>query len=264
MIKTSATPEGTEKYFKSFSAYLQSGKTQHLSAVFPDARDLSAAAVYRNGFLRGCTEALRASYPVIEALVGEDYFNFLADSYIAAHPPQSSTFIEYGKCLPEFLEQQLAQHQLAYLPDFARLDKAWLRAYFAQDSNLLSEQDIEQWQNKGNAIESLATCLPESAALLTLQHTVSAAWLSLKSAETLPENTRIEPLSEHLLIWRDSVDQVRIRVLQAAELAFLRELSGGNTLARAAQSALELDKAFPIIDYFSELLDTDVLGACRI
>jgi len=225
-MKISATPEGTEQYFQAFAAYLQSGKTRHLSAVFPDAKDLSAAAVYRNGFLRGCTEALRASYPAVEALVGEDYFNFLADAYIAAHPPQSSTFIEYGEYLPQFLEQQLAQHQLTYLADFARLDKAWLRAYFAQDSNLLSEQDIEQWQNAGNAIENLATCLPESAQLLTLKHTVSGAWLNLKSAETLPENTRIQPLNETLLVWRDSADQVRIRVLQATELAFFRYFPG--------------------------------------
>lgn len=259
-MKISATPESTKKYFQSFSAYLQSGKTQYLSAVFPDAQDLSAAAVYRNGFLRSCTEALRASYPVVETLVGEDYFNFLADAYIAAHPPKSSTFIEYGERLPEFLEKQLAQHQLTYLADFARLDKAWLHAYFAQDSNLLSEQDIEQWQNAGNAIENLATCLPESAELLTLKHAVSGAWLSLKSAEMLPENTQIEPLNENLLVWRDSADQVRVRVLQTAELAFLRELSGGNTLARAAKSALALDAAFPIIDYFSELLDTDILA----
>ena len=257
---SNATPDSLERYFQSFAGYLQSGERNHLSSVFPDADTLSAAAVYRNGFLRGCTEALRSSYPVVDALVGSEYFDHLSEAYIKRHPPRHCTLVDYGEHYPEFLEQQLEQHGLAYLPDFARLDQAWLHAYFAGDARLLREDDIEQWQRAGKAIEQLAACLPASAEMLTLGHCISSTWLQMKSLETPAENTRIEASAEHLLIWRDAQNQVRVRVLNPAEWAFLQPLSGGATLAIAAASALAQDEAFPIIEFFSELLASDLLA----
>ena len=259
-MTSSAAPKALDDYFQSFSAYLQSGESHHLSAVFPDAEDMSMAGVYRNGFLRGCTEALRASYPAIDALVGEAYFDFLAKDYIKLHPPQRSTFTTYGEQFPSFLEQKRAQHQLGYLADFARLDQAWLRAYFAQDSNLLGEEDIEAWQNAGNSIENLNVCLPKSAQLLKLKHQVSSLWLVLKEDETPPVNTCINSDNEDIIVWRDAQDQVKIRILKPAELAFLSPICKGATLARAAEAALTLDSHFQMIDYFSELLNTDLLA----
>ncbi len=255
-----AAPESTKDYFESFSAYLQSGDTRYLADVFPQAESHAAAAVYRNGFLRASIDALRNSYPVVALLVGNEYFDFLAKAYVEQHPPRQATFIAYGENVPKFLQQNLEQHNLSYLEDFARLDQAWLHAYFAGDSTLLCEQDIELWQNAGHAIENMSLCLPESARLITLQHQVCEAWLILKSTESLPDNTQIESQIEHLLIWRDATDQVRVRALQTAEHAFVIALQTGTTIAHAASCALEMDNAFPILSFFSELLDTDILA----
>jgi hypothetical protein len=255
-----AAPELSKDYFESFSAYLQTGDTQFLANVFPQAENHAAAAVYRNGFLRSSIDALRSSYPVVALLVGDEYHDFLAKAYVEQHPPRHSTFIAYGDYFPEFLQQNIDQHKLSYLADFARLDQAWLHAYFARDSKLIGEHDIELWRNASHAIENLAACLPESACLITLQHQISQAWLILKSADSLPDNTRIESKIEHLLIWRDATDQVRVRALQTAERAFVLKLQSGTTIAQAAGSALKLDNTFPILSFFSELLDTDVLA----
>lgn len=255
-----AAPDSTKDYFESFSAYLQSGDTRHLASVFPQAKSHAAAMVYRNGFLRASMDALRNSYPVVVLLVGEDYFDFLAKAYVEQYPPQQGTFIAYGEYFPGFLQQRIEQHKLSYLADFSRLDRAWLHAYFAHDSKLLCEQDIELWQNAGHAIENLALCLPESAQLITLQHQTCETWLILKSAVSLPDNTRIESQIEHLLVWRDASDQVNVRTLQAAEHAFLVALQTDTTIAHAAGCALERDEKFPILNFFSELLDADVLA----
>ncbi len=259
-MNTRPMPEDLAQHFRSFAAYLQSGETDHLSRVFPGADEISAAAVYRNGFLRGSIEALRNSYPVVEQLVGDEYFDLLAENYVTRYPPQQATLVNYGKSFPQFLEQQLEQHGLAYLPDFARLDQAWLRAYFAEDSTILSEDNIEQWQQAGNDIENLVATLPASAELLTLEHGIRTTWLTLKSNKTLAGNTRIDAREEHLLLWRDVEHQIRVRELNRAELAFLQTLGKNSTLAQAAVSALELDAGFPIIEFFSELLETDVLA----
>lgn len=255
-----AAPDSTEDYFESFSAYLQSGDSRHLATVFPQAESYAAAMVYRNGFLRASMDALRSSYPVVVLLVGDEYFDFLAKAYVEQHPPQHGTFIAYGEYFPGFLQQQIEQHKLSYLADFSRLDQAWLHAYFAHDSKLLCEQDIELWQNAGHAVENLAPCLPESAQLITLQHQTCETWLILKSANSLPDNTRIESQIEHLLVWRDASDQINVRALQAAEHAFVLAIQTGTTIAQAAGCALEVDSKFPVLNFFSELLYADVMA----
>jgi hypothetical protein len=260
-MMTNAAPESGKDYFESFAAYLQSGDTRHLTMLFPQAENHAVAVVYRNGFLRASIDALRNSYPVVVLLVGDEYFDFLAKTYVGQHPPKRGTFIGYGEYFPEFLQQNIEQHKLGYLADFARLDQAWLHAYFARDSRLLCKQDIELWQNAGHAIENLSPCFPESVQLITLQHQVCETWLVLKSADSLPDNTRIEAQIEHLLVWRDAADQVRVRALQVAERAFILTLQiGTTTIAQAAGCALELDNTFPILNFFSELLDTDLLA----
>ena len=226
----SVAPESIDQYFQSFSAYLRLGETESLSRIFPQADDLSFAAVYRNGFLRGCIDALRASYPVVNALVSEAYFTTLARAYVEQYPPKRSTFVAYGDRFPAFLLHIADQHQLAYLQDFATLDQAWMSAYFAADSKLLGESQVSKWQAAGNEIGSLEVCLPQSASLIILDHPVSSLWLSLKSGCAPSETVQLKPAMERSLVWRDAHDQINLRVTSSAEFAFLKTLPAGATL----------------------------------
>lgn len=259
-MQAHSSPDAENYYFKNFSAYLRSGEDSHLSSVFPRAQNLSAAAVYRNGFLRSCVEAMRASYPVVDVLVGEDYFAMLAVGYVELHPPAKSTFIGYGERFPMYLKNRLDEHQLPYLFEFALLDRAWMTAYFAADSMLLDEDQLERWQMDGNDISALCCELPVSAELLTFSYDISSLWLSLKSGAKPREKTRVNKGGQRLLIWRDKTDQINIRVVNPAEYSFLDSLLGGSTLLAAATSAIQSQADFPVLDFFSELLNTDVLA----
>ena len=95
---------------------------------------------------------------------------------------------------------------------------------------------------------------------MTLDFSVSTLWLKLKSGSEPAENTQVNTLLERLLIWRDTQDQINVRVVNDAEFTFLANLVGGNTLISAATAAIQLQADFPVIDYFSELLNTDVLA----
>lgn len=256
----SVAPESIDQYFQSFSTYLRLGEAEALTRVFPQADDLSFAAVYRNGFLRACIDALRASYPVVNALVGEEYFTIVARAYVARYPPKRSTFVAYGDRFPKFLPHIADQHQLAYLQDFATLDQTWMSAYFAADSKLLSESQVSSWQAAGNEIGSLGVCLPQSAALITLGYPVSSLWLSLKSGCVPSETVQLKPATERSLVWRDADDQVNLRVTSSAEFAFLKTLSTGATLLQAASTAIKHQSDFGVVEFFSELLVSDALA----
>ena len=55
-----------------------------------------AFAVYRNTSARGAVEALRAAYPTVDMLVGEEMFTQVALDYRREHPPAGPVLSDYG------------------------------------------------------------------------------------------------------------------------------------------------------------------------
>lgn len=93
-----------------------------------------AFAVYRNTSTRGVVEALRAAYPTVDMLVGEEMFTQVALDYRREQPPAGPVLSEYGIDFAAFLARQLWTCELPYLADVARLDWLWLESFLAQDA----------------------------------------------------------------------------------------------------------------------------------
>ena len=125
-----------DEYTGAFSRYLRTGTVGALSGFLAEDADPARLRVYRNGFLKACIEALRASYPSVERLVGEERFPALARPYVDAHPPRAASLVEYGERFPKFVEDTIDAHRLAYLAAFARLDRAWSEVFFAEDAQV--------------------------------------------------------------------------------------------------------------------------------
>ena len=122
-----------DEYTAAFARYLRTGAVGALSGFCAGDADLSRLRVYRNGFLKACIEALRASYPSVERLVGEERFPALARPYVEAHPPRAAGLVEYGEDFPRFIEDARDTHRLDWLASFAALDRAWSEVCFAED-----------------------------------------------------------------------------------------------------------------------------------
>jgi hypothetical protein len=90
-------------------------------------------AVYRNTSARGAVEALRAAYPTVDMLVGDEMFSQVALDYRTEKPPAGPVLSDYGADFPDFLARQLWTRELPYLADVARLDWLWLGAFLAPD-----------------------------------------------------------------------------------------------------------------------------------
>jgi hypothetical protein len=90
-----------------------------------------AFAVYRNTAARGAVEALRAAYPTVDMLVGEEMFTEIALDYRRERPPFSPVLSDYGVDFASYLARQPWTSELPYLADVARLDRLWLEAFLA-------------------------------------------------------------------------------------------------------------------------------------
>jgi len=90
-------------------------------------------AVYRNTCAQGIVEALRAAYPTVDCLLGEEGFTAAALAFRDAQPPSTPVLSAYGAGFPAFLARQPWTRELPYLADVARLDRLALEAHLAAD-----------------------------------------------------------------------------------------------------------------------------------
>ena len=113
--------------------------------VGPDGRpDAKRFAVYRNNVASSLTRALEAAFPVVQKLVGTEFFGAMAQIYLRAHPPLDRRLMLYGQSFPAFLEGFPPVAQLGYLPDVARLEQAMRESYHAADSMPIAPDALAQ------------------------------------------------------------------------------------------------------------------------
>jgi len=116
-------------------AAFQEAFAEALLAPEPDGRLARARgfAVYRNTCAHGVVEALRAAYPTVDCLLGEEGFTAAALAFRDAQPPASPVLSDYGAGFPGFLARQPWTSELPYLADVATLDRLALEALAAAD-----------------------------------------------------------------------------------------------------------------------------------
>jgi hypothetical protein len=126
------------KWQQQFLQYVQAPTENGLSSVFADdglySRDRMQA--YRNNYTGGLLSFLKLAYPQIRSLLGEQYFSFLAQEYIANTPLNNNNYAFYGATFLAYLTQAIQEKKtlenLPYLVDVAAIDWAMYLAYFAE------------------------------------------------------------------------------------------------------------------------------------
>ena len=94
-------------------------------------------AVYRNNSVVAALSALKAQFPTVALLIGEEAFAGLARAYADRHPPRSPILGAYGDAFARFVAEFLdecGEQALPYLPDIARLDWAKIKALRAEEA----------------------------------------------------------------------------------------------------------------------------------
>jgi Putative DNA-binding domain len=102
----------------------------------------NAMTVYRNTTLHGTVEALRANYPVVAAIIGDQMFSGIAAEYSESCPPISPVLADYGRGFADWIEYQPWAADISYLPDVARFERLHIEALFAADNEPLTTDMI--------------------------------------------------------------------------------------------------------------------------
>ena len=95
---------------RAFGAALLLGETADIEPyIVPNGVEPAARLrIYRNNARENFLAALRASFPVLERLVGADYFRQLACDYMQRFPSPSGNLHHTGEQLATYLERRFA------------------------------------------------------------------------------------------------------------------------------------------------------------
>lgn len=182
----------------------------------------AALDIHRNTVRGVLIQALRLSYPTVDALVGADFFDQTAHLYIAAHPPRAACLTFYGDAFADFLAGAAAA--LPYLPDVARLDRAVEKALHAPSRRRRFPLD-----------DAVAIDLPVSLTVVPLAYAADAIRAALGDDAALAA-IDMRPAACCVLVWRKG-DAAAVTRVDPAAGRFLAALLDGQAAGAALQAA---------------------------
>ena len=188
-------------------------------------------SVYRNNVASTLIEALGDNFPLCRSLVGERFFDAMADVYRREHPPRSPILFRYGDTFPDFAAAFAPARSVPYLADLARLEWAWLQSHHAADAVPLDAGALAAFAP--DALAALKVTLHPALAIVRSRYPIVSIATRLRADDDLAGLDLTE--AQDALLTRPALD-VALRLLPPGAFAFIEALAG-QPLGSAAEIA---------------------------
>lgn len=216
--------------------------------------------IYRNNIFSSLTEALRATHPVVEKLVGEGFFRYAAHEFILGHPSTSGDLEDFGAGFAPFLGAFPGARDLPYLADVARLEWLYHEVYHAAEQSPL---DLDRLATVAPADhETLHFTLHPAARLMRSPFPVLRIWQANQEGTIGDDTISLDIGGVQLLIRRR--EDVEFLCLEAGEFEFLQRLDGGACLGEAAQAAASSQADFDLAAVLARMVGNGTLTDFRV
>lgn len=214
-------------------------------------------AVYRNNVAVSLREAMIDTYPVVRAIVGDEFFDAMAQVFVRATPPLTPVLLDYGAGFGDFISGFEPAHSVPYLADVARIEWAWTRAYHAVDI-------------RPREISSLAGVDPSKSADVRLRlhpslQLVASEWpvVSIWHMHQLgAETTPLPDVGQRALLIRPALE-VEVRTIDERAFQFTSVLAGGATIGDAFAPFVD-DANFDLSAHIAELFEIGAIAGIQI
>jgi hypothetical protein len=189
--------------------------------------------IYRNNHRETSLASLRATYPVIERLVGPEYFRQAAFEYLVAHPSRSGNLDLLGEQWPAFLTRRFEGGEYACLADVAKVEWACHEVLMAGDHAPL---DLEKLRAiPADRYPALVFRLHPAVRLVESRFPVLRIWGANQPESDASERIDLDA-GERVLLTR-SANRVELRLLDAAEFEFLAGTQRGENFETCIAAA---------------------------
>lgn len=226
-------------------------------------------AVYRNNVVSSLVDALVDTFPVVEQLVGPEFFRAMAAVFVRQSPPRSRVLAHYGQDFPSFIAAFGPAQGLPYLADVARLEAARVATYHAADADPVSSEMVSLALCCGHRVGELQLVLHPSVATLESPYAVVALWAAHQSENPAEDSTEGEivpvdiDVPQSALILRSGLD-VLVLPAPAGAVAFVQAVQSSFNLGEAAARGLAAAPSFDLSATLSQLLAHGALASIHL
>ncbi|MEJ1960102.1 MAG: DNA-binding domain-containing protein [Gammaproteobacteria bacterium] len=227
---------------------------QHVIAV-----DMTAEArlgIYRNNLHENFINALAIGFPVIERLVGADYFRQLALELLRAHPSRSGNLHHIGGPFPPYLREKFAATEYAYFADVAALEWAYQQAQVAADADALSAEAFRNIAPED--YERLKLELHPACGFVRSVYPIVQIWRANQPEAQDGDVIDLRTGGDNVLILR-TAECVELHRLPEATFAFFEALGRGEQLGSALEGAQAVEADFDVAAALQHLIELRVL-----
>lgn len=218
-------------------------------------------AVYRNNVVSSLIGALADTFPVVQALVGVDFFRAMAGVFVRQSPPRSPLLIHYGKGFAGFVENFEPARSVPYLADVARLEVARVEAFHAADAEPLSATAASVALASGKRIGELRLVMHPSVRLVPSGYAIASIWAAHQGHGDL---ATVDPLSsETALVLRPHLD-VLVLGCDPGVAEFVLCLQRGRDLAASAATAAAVARDFELSGTLALLMTHGALTSIHL
>jgi hypothetical protein len=218
-------------------------------------------AIYRRDVFHNLGEALRDVYPVVERLVGADFFGAAARRFVRAFPSTGGNLHGFGGEFPDFLAGHAPAADLCYLADTARLEWLVHVVFHAADATAFDLGRLAQVAPAD--YDRLRFTVAPTCGLLFSPYPVDRIW-----AANQPDCVDVDAVDlaegEVRLAVRREGFAIVLAPLGAGEFALLSALAAGELLGAAASRARVAEPAFDLGAALQRAIGDGVLAGCGL
>ena len=213
--------------------------------------------VYRNNIVGSLTDLLKITFPTVQALVGEKFFETMARSFILENPPSKGVLSHYGEGMDAFVADYAPAKTLPYLSDIAAYEIAKNHCYQARDDQALTAEALAAVD--ADALDTLPVRLRIHVYLVQSDFPLTAIEAFCQENDT-EQTLDLDQGGQKLMVFRNGID-VEVMVLDDAEYAFHRHLQDGKSLGEATLDTLEHHADFDIQAVLPKHLSLETFAA---
>lgn len=193
--------------------------------------------VYHNNIFIGLREALLGIYPVINKLVGDEFFDYVSREYSHQYPSRSGNLHAFGEAFPRFLAGFPGVETLVYLPDVARLEWAYHQVFHAPESEIFNFQKLSLLDEEASS--HLRFELSSSCYIFSSPYPVLKIWQANQDDADECE-VDLDEGGVQLVVRRLGFDVI-FESLNKEVFALLHTLSKGHLFVEACEEAVAVD-----------------------
>jgi hypothetical protein len=241
------------------------GTHRNVAALGIAETNISAAerlAIYRNNTFSNLRGAMQSIYPVVNRLVGDDFFHQAASEFVRATPSTSGDLHDFGESFADFLSSYKAAEPLVYLPDVAKLEWSCHRVFHAADHAGLDLKKIRVISPEQYG--ELYFDLHPASALLESNFPTLKIWQVNQDAYAGDQSVDLKQGGNHLLVSRDDRFTVKVESLSSGDYVFLNTLNEKNKLEVAAEHAFSADEKFDLGASLQRFVAQKILVDCGL